>query len=242
MKTNRLYQILAILVLTMTSCSVDQVKVRADDSVTYRNVDISDYDSVEIANGFNAYIEFSETEESIEIEANESLQHLIIGTIQNNKLTVKVKNNVNIRGNATLNVYIKTKSIENFKVSADAKIVLENTLITDGVYISIAADSYFTGNIELDNLELYAAADAKAELSGHVNYLNANLSADVKLLNYNLNVKDLKIKMAADCDVFLTISNTIYIDAKADCMLSYKGNPTIIHQHLKADSKIKKAD
>jgi hypothetical protein len=242
MKTNRLYPFLAILVLLFTSCSIDHVSVSADDTVTYKHVAISDYDSVEIANGFNAYIEFSETEESIEIEANENLQQLIIGRIENNKLTVKVKNNVNVRGDATLNVYIKTKSINNFKVSADAKIILENTLNTSDASIYITADSYFAGNLEVENLELYATADARAELNGHVNDLNANLSADAQLADYNLVVEDLKIKMTADCDAFLTISNTIYIDANADCMLSYKGNPTITHQHLTADSKIKKVN
>lgn len=37
--------------------------------------------------------------------------------------------------------------------------------------------------------------------------------------------------MAADCDANLTVTNTMDIDATADCVLRYKGNSEIIQQH-----------
>ncbi|WP_415867164.1 GIN domain-containing protein [Thalassobellus suaedae] len=61
--------------------------------------------------------------------------------------------------------------------------------------------------------------------------MNANLSSDAKLTDYDLVVEDLKIGMAADCDANLTVTNTMDIDATADCVLRYKGNLEIIQQH-----------
>ncbi|MFI1773716.1 GIN domain-containing protein [Thalassobellus citreus] len=242
MKTNRLLSIIAIIGLTLNSCSVDSIRVSANDTITYKNIPVSDYNAIEISNDFNAYVTFSETEESIEIEANENLQSLVVATIKNNKLTVKLKNNIHIKGSATLNVYITTNSITDFKVAADSKIYLENALVEDDVKIQVTADSFFSGEVDIYNLELKLAADAKADLYGSVSQLKTNLSADAKLSDYDLVVEDLIIDMAADCDANITVTNTIDIDATADCVLRYKGNADIIHQHLTADSRIKKMD
>ena len=242
MKTNRYYILLIVLALTLTSCHTENINVSPNDTIVFIDIPVEDYNTMEIANSFDAYVRFSDTEESIRIEANSSLQHLINATIKNNKLTVKLKNNVNIKGSPTLVVYINAASIDNFKVAADSKITLENTLVSNESTINISADSYFTGEVNVDKLNLKAAADARADLYGTVDYLNADLSADVRVSDYDLIVNDLKLKMVADCDTELTVNNSIHIDATADCVLKYKGNAAIIHQHLKADSRIIKMD
>ncbi|MDO5980621.1 GIN domain-containing protein [Flavivirga spongiicola] len=243
MKTNRLYITLTFLgILILSSCSVDTIHVNANDIVTYRDVNITDYSSVKIANGFTAYITFSNTEESIKVEANENLHDYIIATKKNNELIIRFKNNFKIKGKETLNVYITTKPINNFYVTADSQIYLENTLVGDNAKIKITADSFFSGEVDVDYLELKAAADANADLLGSVNALNADLSADAKLSGYDLRIKDLKIKMMADCQANITVSKTINIEAFADCTLRYKGNATIIRENLKADSRIIKVN
>ena len=239
MKTNRLYIILTLLgLLILSSCSIDTIRVNADDFVTSRDVNITDYSSVEIANGFTAYITFSDTEESIKVEANENLHDYIIATKKNNRLVIRVKNNLRIKGKETLNVYITTKSINSFIATADSQIYLENALIEDDVEIKITADSFFSGQVDIDYLDLKATADVNVDLFGSVNILKANLSADAKLSGYDLKIEDLKIKMAADCNANVTVTKTIDIEAVADCTLRYKGNATIIHENLKADSEV----
>ncbi|MFI1744021.1 GIN domain-containing protein [Thalassobellus sediminis] len=242
MKTNRLVIIIAIIVLTLNSCSVDSIRVSVNDTITYKDIPVSEYNTLEISNNFKAFVTFSDTEESIKIETNENLQDLVIATIKNNKLTVKLKNNIHINGSATLNVYITTKSITEFKVAADSKIYLENTLVEDDVNIQVTADSFFSGEVDINNLELKLSADAKADLYGSTSLLKTNLSADAKLSDYDLVVEDLIIDMAADCDANITVTNTIDIDATADCVLRYKGNADIIRKHLTANSRIKKMD
>ncbi|WP_303317590.1 head GIN domain-containing protein [Flavivirga abyssicola] len=238
MKTNRLYILLILLGFIISSCSVDTIRVDADDEVIYRNVYITDYSSIEIANGFTAYITFSDTEESIRIEANENLHDHIITSKRDDELIVRLRNHLNIRGRETLNVYITTKYINNFTATADSQIYLENTLIEDNAKIKVTADSFFSGHVDANYLELKTTADSNVDLSGSVNILNTYLSADAKLSSYDLEVEDLKIKMSADCNANLTVNKTIDIEAVADCTLRYKGNATVIYESLKADSRL----
>ncbi len=237
MKTNRSYLALVLLSLILSSCS-DGLLTKAKERVTSRDVDITNYSSVEVSNDFIAYITFSDTEESIKIEANDNLHDYIIATKKNNELLICLKNNLKIKGKRTLNVYITTKSIKSFTAVDDSQIYLENTLAEDYVKIKVTSDSFFTGRVDADYLELTAAADAHVDLLGSVNTLNANLSADTKLSGYDLKIEDLKMKMSSDCQASVTITKTIDIDAIANCTLRYKGNATIIHKNLKADSKV----
>ncbi|WP_347926087.1 head GIN domain-containing protein [Pontimicrobium sp. SW4] len=238
MKTNILYIIL--IALCISSCNVDNIRV--NDTITSREISYTNYDAIEIANGFKAYVTFSDTEESIKIEANDNLHEHIIVTNNDNTLKVKVKNNVNIKGSATINVYITTRIINSFKASSDAKIYLQNVLIANNAKIRLAADSYFSGEINVDNLEFSGSADTKADLYGFVDNLDLDLSADSKMYDYDLIVNNLKIDMSADCKAYLTVNETIDIDAVADCTLYYKGNADITHQNLRADSRIIKVD
>jgi hypothetical protein len=190
----------------------------------------------------NAYITFSDNEEYIEIEANENLHDYIIAKKDGDKLIVKLKNNINIKGRETLNVYITTPQIDRFEASADAQIHLQNALITTDAEIIVSADAYFTGEVDVDYLKVIASADSKADLYGYVDSLNAKLSADAQLEDYDLIVNDLKIDMSADCKANLTVLETINIDASADSVLRYKGDAVITHQNLNADSKIIKVN
>lgn len=242
MRTTKLFSILTLLTLILVSCSVDTIVVSEDDTIKTREINYSDFSAIEISNDFNAYVTFSDTEERIEIEANDKLHKHVIAEIKDNTLIVKLKNSINIKGRETLNVYITTKNISSFSASADSKITLENILIAENVNIKLSADSDFTGEVNVNNLKLKASADTKANLLGRVNNLDANLAADSKLLNYDLEVVDLKIKMAADCDTYLTVTGTIDIDAVADCDLFYKGDATITHQHLVSDCRIIKTN
>ncbi|GGZ70196.1 GIN domain-containing protein [Algibacter mikhailovii] len=242
MKTNSPFLILTLLIFTIFSCHEDRIDVSPNDQITHRNISVEDYNSVEIENGFNAFITFSDSEESILVEGNTNLQHLIIAEIRDHILTVKLKNNVKVKGSPTLNVYIQSNSIENFKVTADSKITLENTLVSKSAYISMSADSYFTGELDIDDLKIKASADVRADLYGQVDFLDANLTADVKLSDYDLVINDLKLKMVADCDANLTVNKSIYLDANADCILTYKGDAQVVYQKLKADSKIRKVN
>ncbi|MEP1488377.1 MAG: DUF2807 domain-containing protein [Algibacter sp.] len=242
MKTNRLVLIITSISLIFSSCSIDAIRVTSDDEITFKTIDITDFNTIEIANDMNAYITFSDTEEHIEIEANENLHKYITAKKEGDKLIVKLKNNLNIRGAETLNVYITTNQIDAFKALADAKIYLQNTLITNSAEITVSADSYFTGEVDVNYLKVAAFADAKVDVYGYVNTLSTKLSADAKLEGYDLIVNNLKIDMAADCDANLTVLETIDIDAAADCVLRYKGDAIIIHQNLRVDSKIIKVN
>jgi hypothetical protein len=227
------------LCLLFFSCSVDKI-IGVSDEITTKHIYVSNFTRLEVSDDFNAYIIFSDTEESVKIEANENLHRHIIIENDGGRLNIRFKNNLNVIGRETLNVFITTKRINDFRANGDSKITLNNLLTDSSIKIRVTGDSYFYGEIDANNLELIVLGDSKADLYGYAKNLDADLAGDSSLIDYDLTVENLKIKLSGDSDAYLTATESIEIDASGDSSLHYKGGAIITYQHLTGDSKIVK--
>ncbi|WP_298506483.1 head GIN domain-containing protein [uncultured Maribacter sp.] len=235
-------QLLSIVVILISLISCDHHIIKASDEIETKEYNFSNFTSIEIANDFNAYVHFTDAEESVEIEANSNIFKAIKIEQDGSKLIVKLKNFVTIHGKETLNVYISAKEIKKFKVSTDAKIELENTLVTDKASIEAFADGSFKGEVMVNDLTLKLTADSKADLFGTAKHVKAKLSADCELRDYDLEIEDLELNLLADSRAYLTVSNTIDIEAKAGSKFYYKGDAVITRERVNSGSKIIKKE
>lgn len=240
MKTKTLLLGFIILSGLMTSC--DHETIRASNDISTQEFSFRDYSSLEVSDDFNVYVRFSDTEEHIEIEANENLLDKVNVTKTNNTLKVKIDDHLWVRGNTTLNAFITTKNISKFRISGDSSVELESLLTSDNVSLTLLGDSRFLGEIDALELNIDAKGDSDIDLIGRADKIDADLSGDSTFKDYGLISEDLRIELSGDSDAYLTVTNTIDIEARGDSKLNYKGNADIIYQRLTGDSKIRKKD
>ena len=88
MKTNTKLAAIIIGLTFMFACSTDD-KIFPSSTVTTDERIVENYDGIEVSSAFTVDIEFSDTEELIEIEANKNLQQFIIVEKSNGKLKIK---------------------------------------------------------------------------------------------------------------------------------------------------------
>ncbi len=231
---------LILAVLFLSSCDHEAIKV--SNEISTKSISVLDYTALEVANDFNVYITFSDIEEEVKIEANDNLQEYIVTNITDNKLRIKLKNNLIIKGKETLNIYIKTKNINDFSAYGDVKIELENTLETTAAKIKLFGDSYFSGEIIANKLDLELKGDSKTDIYGSIKNLSAKLTGDSNLDDYDLAVENINIELFGDSQAHLTVTNTINIEAAGDSSFFYKGNATIVSKQITGDSKMVKRD
>lgn len=239
MKSITIFGLLATL-LMVSSCDTESIRV--SDEISTREYSFTDYSKLELAGDFDAYVRFSDTEERIEIEANANLQDKIIVSKTGNTLKIRLENNVSVRGNATMKAYITTRNIDDYRVSGDSFVQLENLLATDNIAIEVLGDSRFTGELETNNLFINLKGDSEVNAFGTATMLNADLSGDSELKDYDLAVEELILDLSGDSEAYLTVSETIDVDASGDSVLNYRGNAEIIRQRLTGDSRIRKRD
>ncbi|UJH67253.1 head GIN domain-containing protein [Allomuricauda sp. SCSIO 65647] len=239
MKSNVIFGLLATALL-VSSCDTETIRV--SDEVSIREYSLTDYSRLQVSGDFDAFVRFSDTEERIEIEANTNLHDKIVVSKDGNTLRIRLENNVNVRGNATMKAYITTRNIADYRVSGDSHVELENVLITDNVSIDVTGDSRFTGEMETNTLFVDLKGDSEVDIFGTTTRLDADLSGDSELKDYDMYVEDLVLKLTGDSEAYLSVSQTIDIDASGDSVLNYRGDAEIIRQRLSGDSKIQKRD
>ncbi|MDX1769818.1 MAG: head GIN domain-containing protein [Arenibacter troitsensis] len=218
--------------------SCDHEIIRARGEITTREVNITGYSALKVSDAFNVYVQFSDTEEKIEIEANENLHDKIVVEMVDGTLGIRLRNFTSIRGNPTLNAYIVTKRITDFDLSGASKVSLESELLASDVSIELTGASEFTGELDLEQLQVEAGGAAHLDLFGKVDKLDVSLSGASTLKNYDLLAKALDIRLSGASDAYLSVSETIDIDASGASKLRYKGSPVINKVKLSGASEI----
>lgn len=213
----------ALIAMTMgllaTSCVQETVWV--SEEVSTKSYDFENISALQVATDFNAYVTFSETEERVEIEANDNLFKRMDVYMEGNKLVVKLENNIRVKGRETLNLYITTNNISWFKASSDAAIFLENPLNTNSVYIDLSSDAHFIGDIVADDFELRAESDSDAELYLEATNAYLDLSSNA-YLDGETTIENAVVRLSSDATVDV-LGNVDHMDAVLSSDAELKG-------------------
>ncbi len=237
MKTKSLIIALTLVVTIFTSCDHDNI--RAEGEVTSLDYSIPEYSTLKVSDAFNVYVSFSDTEESIRIDANDNLHDKIVVKRDGDKLIIRLKTFTNVRGNATLNAYISTKNIESFDLGGASRVILENEWNVSKANIELSGASDFTGEIAADRLNLDMSGASNVDLFGVVSIVDADLSGSSDIKDYDLEIQNLRIDLSGASEAFLSVSESIDIEASGASTLNYKGDASITHKDLSGASEIK---
>ncbi len=230
---------ITLILSTVLLSSCDHDTIRASGEVTTLEYSIPDYSEMKVSNAFNVYVTFSDTEESIRIEANENLHNKIIVKKEGNALVIRLEKFTTVKGNATLNAYISTKNISTFDLRGASRVTLENEWVHSDARVDLSGASDFTGEVAAERLYLDISGASNLDLFGNVASLNAKLSGSSDVRNYDLSVDNLKIELSGASEAFLSVEETIDIRASGASVLNYKGNASINNQKLSGSSEIR---
>ena len=240
MKTNLFSLAILGLSLFIFSCEIYDHDVVPDSNITTMQATYSDYHSLDVSTAFTVYVTFSDTDELIEIEANDNLHQYIEVRKDNGTLKIGLEDNVRIRGNSTLNAYITTRSISGFEASGASKIIVENPVNEDDVHIYLSGASSFLGEINCNRFYADLSGASNINVSGNANDLDLEASGASVFRDYGLNVEKLNGELSGASNAFLTVEDEIDIEASGASNLHYKGDATIIRKDVSGASTVKK--
>lgn len=240
MKTNLLSLTIMSISLFLISCDVFENDVVPSSNVTSTQATYSGYDAIDASSAFTVYLIFSDADESIEIEANDNLHQHIEVKKEGGTLVIEIEDNVHIRGNATLNAYITTKSVSGFIGSGATRFIVEDLISETDVMINLSGASTFTG--ELNAISLYADLSGASVMSvtGFAENSDVDASGASLIKDYGFETDHFKAELSGASSASLTINDEIDIEASGASILKYKGNAVITNQDLSGASSVKK--
>lgn len=227
-----------VFIFLLISCDRETIKV--SDSITEVKVNVGDYSGVKVSDAFTVYLTFDDNEESIVVEANANLQSSIIVEKDDDYLRIKVKNNTNIKGDAVMNVYISTASINEIYAAGATQVVLNNQWVNPISKIELSGASNLMGEIEMEELELNASGASNVDLYGSLGSLKSSLAGSSHLKDFDLNLASLEIDLSGASTASLSVSEVIKVHASGASLLYYKGDAIIEEQELSGSSQVKK--
>ncbi len=171
MKTKSFLFVILTMSVLFTACDEDR-SIIPSGNVTTVNKTITGYTKVNVSGPFSLYATFSDTEEIIEIEANENLHAFITVEKQNDQLVIQLANNVSINGaNTVLNVYVTTKQLDAFYGVGAVNIKLQNELIDNNLLVELTGASNFTGFVQVNQLSAKITGASNMDLTWQCRFI-----------------------------------------------------------------------
>lgn len=242
MKTNVFLAAILVLGVLITSCEKDELFVTPSAKVTTSGISATGLTSLDVSSLFSVYVSFSETEETVFVEANENLHHLIRISQIGNKLKVGLENNTRIDGEPVLNLYVKTSSLEKVKAEGAVKVEFENLLVSEQFDIELSGASQFNGNVEAVDLAAQIEGASKLELYGSSNSFIIKAEGASKMSGFDFETNHLEANLEGGCEISLTVHQKMKVDARGSSKVYYRGNGIVESQNLKDASEIIKLD
>lgn len=219
-----------LALLSLVSCKKGGMFCwREDGSLVSESRSVSGFDEVALSDIGNVYVEQASDYEVI-VEASQNLQEIIVTQVKNNTLDIRIKKGKCVRGNPTINVYVKTPNLRGLSISGSGNIFCNGFVETDKMDLRISG----SGDIEVDSLSCQEL-EASISGSGNINVagtdtlsyedLHISGSGNITTLNYPAMHVDASISGSGTCKVHALSTLNADISGSGDVL--YLGNPSV---------------
>lgn len=237
-KTNPVYIILLSAILFFTACQDDDLHIIPSSQITTAEIPVSEFSGIQVSDAFKIIVTFSETEESVMLEANANLHQQI--NIQNTgeNLRIGLYKNTSISGKAVMNVYIKTKSLNLIQAMGASIVELQNPLVGQALELSLEGACIVKGQLEVEEINANIIGASILDLTGNSKQFSVRAEGASIMTGFAYKTDNLNAYIYGASNVSLTVNQEINVTASGASMLIYKGNGTIKHQKLSDTSKV----
>ncbi len=243
MKTKSILILVVAITALFASCKKDEIQLIPSGNVTTQTEFFNDIQRLEVESLFKVYITTASDEESIVVEADNNLHSYIQIRKSNNKLIVKLDEDLNIkRGEATLILHINVNELKYISGAGVTEFYLMNGINTNNLEINLSGDSFLNGTINSDNLRAKLTGASDIEIAGSASELNIDVIGASNMKGYDFTTNYLNAKLEGASEVNLTVNENMDVVATGASSVYYKGNAIIGNQNLTGASQIVKVD
>ncbi len=193
-------------------------------NVVTENREISFFNAIEASGPVK--VELIQGEEiGLRLEADDNLMELIITEVNDQVLTIRMKERV-VKYKA-LDVKVAFVALEALSVSAGASVYSLNTLVGIALKHVISSGAISELNLDFEELTIEASSGARAKLAGKVRELFINSSSGAEVKASELQAENANIKTSSGSVNHVFVNNEMSVDASSGAVVNYGGRPTI---------------
>lgn len=233
--------LVALLGLTLSACSINfqmPQTIMGSGKLTTQDFQFADFQSVEIANTFQADISQSDTF-SVSITADDNLFDYIKVDKSGTKLSIRF----DYRGGysrGTLKAKITMPTLESLSISGASTGTVSGFKLAKPATLDVSGASTLNGSLDADRIDLHASGASKASLSGTAN--TADLKADgASALNLsNLSIDNASVDLSGASNATISVKSKLDYNLSGASHVTYQGSPTIGRNSASGASSVAK--
>jgi len=213
--------------------------VEGDGTVKNETRHVTDFNSVFSRGPVDVKISYGNSN-NIEVEADGNLLQYIETTVENGKLVIKPKSNMNLKSSSKMTVYVSMAKINSLQLSGSGNIIGDGKFESDGKTTLILSGS---GNIKLssgsfDNLALFVSGSGNIDVNGgSADQITASVSGSGNIDCSSVSTDDADAKISGSGNVRVNASKSVNANISGSGNVFYKGDAANITTKIVGSGK-----
>lgn len=213
--------------------------VQGNGNVKKETRQVTDFSSLSSHGSIDVKIAYGNSN-SIQVEADENLLQYIETTVENGKLVIKPKSNMNLKSQSKMTVYVSMTKINSLQESGSGDITGDGAFENDGKTDMTVAGS---GNIKLssgtfNDLSLFVSGSGSIDLeSGTAKDITASVSGSGNINCSNISSENVNAKISGSGNVRVMASKSIDAAISGSGNVFYKGDARNVNTKVAGSGK-----
>lgn len=226
-----------LILLSVSFISCDDEAIRPSGNVETANINIEDFSGLYISHSFEVKVSLSGTE-NIRINADDNIMPYVEVFKDDQVLAIRLDEDIQLRGNYTLEAEIDAKYLDKFYASGASSITLEDPLDAENIYIELSGASKFTGELNSLNADARLSGASSVSLAGFSELYDVHLSGASTAGGYDFEVDILDADLSGASQCRVTVNDEIRVRASGASTLRYRGNGEVVEQEISGESSV----
>ncbi|OEK05998.1 hypothetical protein A8C32_19400 [Flavivirga aquatica] len=233
--------IASILSLTLFSCNFDinfNPGVKGNGNVVTEERTINEpFTSIKATEGLDVYLTQSENE-SINVEADENLQDIIITEVINGVLKIHTKQSIG--KSVSQKVRISFNTISSITSTSGSDVYSTNTITVENLDIKSTSGSDMKLDVNTSLLNCKSTSGSDLRLSGKTLKLIAEATSGSNIKAADLKAESSQVKATSGADITVNTSKELTAKASSGGDIKYYGNPEKVNTNNNVSGSIKR--
>ncbi len=214
-------------------------------TITTETKNITGFEKIDVSEDFKVIVRFSDSEEKVEIEANENLHDLIQVKKEGETLKIYTKSyhtdyQKSNSADERLVAYLTVKNLTEIKGYEDVDFVFKNKLNTDNLTILLEEDCTLKADLQVENLVVDLNEDSELDIEGSAQSMLIKANEDSMIKSFDFVVDEiLVVHLSDESEAKLTVNGDIKLKATGESSFSYRGDGQFISKRLRGASEVK---
>lgn len=217
-------------------------KIEGNGQLKKETRSVSGYTSVASSGAWDVMIAYGESN-TIEVEGDENLLAYIETKVDNGRLSIKSKKNVNLRSKHKITVYVSVTRLTGVSLSGSGDITGNGKFDNDGkTEFSVSGSGSIKVSFnKLNKMDTHISGSGNIRLTGSANSINARISGSGNIDCSEVISDEVSASISGSGNIKVNANKSIEANIAGSGSVYYKGAVTDIQKHVAGSGRVVKS-